>query len=193
LRRESSQGLELSPSQKEDLRLAGWKLSGADRRSFQAEIALKYCGGSARKTERLLGWSRNSIELGLAEKRTGIICVGAQAHCSGIKRWEERYPETAAVLCELADAASQQDPTFGTTLAYTRLTAAEAVRQLLARGYAPETLPSVGSMFNVLNRLDYRLRPVVKARPKKNCPKRMPSSRTSKPKTPTPTRVVSNA
>jgi len=185
--------LELTPSQKEDLRLAGWKLSGADRRSFQAEIALKYCDGSARRTERLLGWSRNSIELGLAEKRTGIICVGAQAHFSGIKRWEERYPAMAAVLCELADTHAQQDPTFGTTLAYTRLTAAEALRQLVARGYAPETIPSVSSMSAVLNRLGYRLRPVVKSRPKKNCPKRMPSLPTSKPKTPTPTTAVSNA
>ncbi len=75
----------LNPSQIEDLRLAASKLLGASRRSFQAQMALKYCGGSARLTETVFGWGRNNVELGLAEKRTGITCIGAQAAFGGNK------------------------------------------------------------------------------------------------------------
>ena len=45
----------LSASQIEDLKLASSKMSGAKRRSFQAAITLKYCQGSARQAERVLG------------------------------------------------------------------------------------------------------------------------------------------
>ena len=44
----------LASSQVEDLRLAGSKLTGAERRSFQASMALKYCGGNARLAEMRL-------------------------------------------------------------------------------------------------------------------------------------------
>ena len=62
----------LSSSQIQDLRLAAAKMTGAARRAFQAEMALKYCHGSARFAETLLGWSRDAVEVGLAEYRTGI-------------------------------------------------------------------------------------------------------------------------
>jgi len=108
---------ELSFSQIEDLQLAASQLRGAKRRSFQAEMALKYCGGSARLTETVLGWGRNNVALGLAEKRTRITCIGAQAAFGGNKSWEERYPEAAASLREIAEAHAQQDPSFLTTIA----------------------------------------------------------------------------
>ena len=85
-------------------------MTGARRRAFQAEIAIKYCNSSARLTEVVFGWGRNTVETGLAEKRTGIVCVGAQSGFSGSKRWEERYPEAAVALGKLAEAHCQQDP-----------------------------------------------------------------------------------
>ncbi|MEH2448049.1 MAG: hypothetical protein V7K18_20440 [Nostoc sp.] len=59
----------------EDLRLAVWKMNGVERRSFQAQMTLKYLKGSARQAETVFGWGRQNIEVGLAEKRTGITCV----------------------------------------------------------------------------------------------------------------------
>ncbi len=171
--------LTLSSSQREDLRLASAKLSGVKRRYFQAEMAIKYCQGNARLTERIFGWSRETVALGLAEKRTGIICVGAQTGFSGAKRWEEKQPEVADSLKKLAESHSQQDPTFATTIAYTRLTAAEALKQLAQQGYMPEQLPSLSTMIEVLNRTGYRLRKVVKAKPQKKLQKPTISSRTS--------------
>ena len=77
----------------------------------------------------MFGWGRETVQLGLHEQRTGLICVGAQAACGGHRLWEAQHPEVAQALWRLADAPSQQDPTFRTVLAYTRLTAAEALAQ----------------------------------------------------------------
>lgn len=164
---------QLSSSQRADLKLASAKLSGVKRRDFQASMSIKYCQGNARMTERMFGWSRETVALGLAEKRTGIICMGAQTGFSGAKRWEEKQPEVADSLMKLAESHCQQDPTFATTIAYTRLTAAEALKQLAQQGFQPEQLPSLSTMTEVLNRMDYRLRKVVKAKPQKKFQKPM--------------------
>jgi hypothetical protein len=130
--------------------------------------------------------------LGLAEKRTGIRCIGAQSGYSGAKRWEEKQPAAAAALRLLAESQSQQEPTFQSSIAYTRLTsksaleafaidrnmvvvidytrltsksALEALRQ---QGFSEESLPSVSGMALILNRMGYRLRKVLKAKPKKS-------------------------
>jgi hypothetical protein len=160
----------------EDLKLAASQMLGEKRRSFQAAMALKYCEGNARQAEKVFGWSRRTVALGLHEKRTGIVCLGAQEACCGNKLWEEKHPEVAEALWELAETQSQQDPTFRTALAYTRLTAAEALKQLRNQGFAEDVLPSPSTMAEVLNRNGYRLRAVVKAKPQKKFRKRTPSS-----------------
>ena len=153
--------------QMQDLRLAASKMRGAARRAFQAQMALKYCDGSARRAEPICGWSREAVEVGLAEHRTGMLCLGAQSAFSGRKRWEEHAPEAAAALRQLAEAHAQQDPTFRTTLAYTRLTAKAAGEALRAQGVSEEQLPSPSTMAAVVNRMGYRLRKVIKAKPQK--------------------------
>jgi hypothetical protein len=157
----------LRPSQIVDLRLAASKMTGPTRRAFQAEMALKYCGGPPLLAETLFGWGRHTVEVGLAERRTGILCLGAQAAFSGRKRWEDTQPEAAAALSRLAEAHAQQDPTFRTTLAYTRLTAKAALEALRVQGYGADQLPSPSTMAEVLNRMGFRLRKVVKAKPQK--------------------------
>ena len=173
----------LPSSQIDDFRLAASKMSGAARRSFQAEMTLKYCDGNARLAERLFGWGRVNIEVGLAERRSGIICMGAQTGYSGTKRWEDKQPEAAEALRELAEAHAQQDPTFQTCIAYTRLTAQQALEQLRQQGFAPEQLPAPSTMSVILNRMGYRLQPVVKAKPQKNSQKPTQFLTTSKPRT----------
>jgi hypothetical protein len=157
----------LRPSQIADLRLAASKMTGATRRAFQAEMAVKYCRGNPLLAETLFGWGRHTVEVGLAERRTGIRCLGAQAAFSGRKPWEDAQPEAADALRRLAEAHAQQDPTFRTTLAYTRLTAKAALQALRAQGYREDQLPSPRTMAAVLNRMGFRLRKVVKAKPLK--------------------------
>ena len=157
----------LSSSQIADLRLAASQLSGPKRRAFEAEMALNHCGGNPLLAETLFGWGRQTVALGLAERRTGILCLGAQSAFSGRKRWEERHPQVAEALRQLADAHAQQDPTFRTSLTYTRLTAQAAGKALREQGYSEEPLPSPSTMAEVVNRMGFRLRKVVKAKPQK--------------------------
>src|SRR5215468_752739 len=159
-----------SPSQIADLRLAASNMTGPTRRAFEAEMTLKYCGGTPLLAETIFGWGRRTVAVGLAERRTGILCLGAQSAFSGRKRWEERHPQVAEALRQLADAHAQQDPTFRTSLTYTRLTAKAALEALREQGYREEQLPSPSTMAEVLNRLGFRLRKVVKAKPQKKIP-----------------------
>ena len=175
----------------DDLKFAASKMLGAERRAFQAAMALKYCAGSPRQAEVVFGWSRRAVELGLHEKRTGIVCLGAQSAFGGDKLWEEKHPKVADALWILAQSHSQQDPTFHTTLSFTRLTAAEALKQLRAQGFPEEVLPSASTMAEVLNRNGYRLRPVLKAKPQKKFRKPTPSSPTSTKRTRPPKGVRS--
>lgn len=107
----------LSASQIADLRLAASKMTGPTRRAFQAEMTVKYCQGNPLQAETVFGWGRRTVALGLSERRTGIICLGAQSAFSGRKRWEDTHPEVAAVLHRLAETHAQHDPTCRTTLA----------------------------------------------------------------------------
>ena len=157
----------LTPSHIADVRLAASTMTGAKRRAFEAEMTLKYCEGNPLQAESTFGWSRRTVALGLAERRTGLMCLGAQSAFSGRKRWEDTHPQVAEALCQLAEVHAQQDPTFRTRLAYTRLTAKAALEALRAQGYREDQLPSPSTMAEVLNRMGFRLRKVIKAKPQK--------------------------
>ena len=105
-----------------NLKCAARLLSGYRRRQFQSEMALKYCDGSARRTEKVFGWGRDAVETGLNERRTGIRCLDAY-HLRGRKRTEDRCPAIARYVHGLVEPQSQADPKFQTTFAYTRVTA----------------------------------------------------------------------
>src|SRR5256885_516690 len=85
----------LTPPQIADLRLAASKMTGAKRRAFEAAMTLKYCAGNPLQAEITFGWSRRTVALGLAERRTGLMCLGAQSAFSGRKRWEDTHPQVA--------------------------------------------------------------------------------------------------
>jgi hypothetical protein len=63
----------------------------------------------------------------------------------------------------MVDAESQTDPTFQTTRLFTRLSAAEAGKQLIEqKGYCEEELPCAEAIRSKLNELGYRLRAIKK-------------------------------
>jgi hypothetical protein len=158
---------DLTQEQIADIRLAASRMSGFQRRGFMAEMSLKYCDGSPRLTESVFGWSRDTVETGLGEKRTGILCIGFQSSRCGNKPWEEKHPGMAEFLCKIAEDQSQQDPTFQSSMAFTRLTTQSALNALVEARFSGSDLPSLSSMAEILNRLGYRLRKVVKAKPLK--------------------------
>jgi hypothetical protein len=57
------------------LRSAARRLSGAQRRLFEAEVALALCQGSPRAAERRFGFCRDAAATGQHETRTGLRCV----------------------------------------------------------------------------------------------------------------------
>jgi hypothetical protein len=124
----------LSSSQIADVRLAASNMSGPTRRAFEAEMTLKYCEGRPLLADIGFGWGRHTVEVGPAERRTGLRCLGAQSAFSGRKRWEDVQREAAEDLRRLAEAHAQQAPPFRTPLAYTRLTAKAALAALRAQG-----------------------------------------------------------
>ena len=162
--------MSLTPPQIASLRLAASHLTGATRRAFQAEMTLKYCDGNARRAEDIFGWGRHNIAIGLAEKRTGIVCLSLHAAVSGRRRWEERYPEAAEALVDLAFAHAPQAPTFRTTVSSTRLTANTALEGLRQQGMEAAILPAPSTRAVILHRLGFRLRHVVKSKPLKKVP-----------------------
>lgn len=122
--------IELSEQVLETIKSAARKLTGRERRQFQAETALEYCGGRARQAERAFGWGRDAVNTGLHELRTGIRCHNSFS-ARGRHQTEQKHPEIAQQIHTLVEPESQADPKFQTPLAYTRMTA-KAVREQLA-------------------------------------------------------------
>ena len=147
---------------------AAKRLTGHPRRLFQAEMALKYCDGSGRRAERVLGWGREAVETGLHELRTGIRCVDDYSS-RGRHKTEDKFPELTAEIQALVEPHSQADPKFQTPLAYTRMTAKAVHEQLAAKAsQTSRAVPAERTLYDILNRLGYRLRRVRKTKPQKN-------------------------
>jgi transposase len=180
---------ELTESVRETIRSAARKLTGFRRRQFQAETAIKYCQGNPRRAEQVFGWGRDAVNTGLNELRTGIRCVDGFS-TRGRRKTEEQQPELIREIHALVDSHSQADPKFQTPLAYTRMTA-KAVREQLAANTAEKNrhVPAERTMYDILNRLGYRLRRVRKTKPQKNFPRPTPSSTTCGKSTPRPRRT----
>jgi len=155
----------------QSIRSAARRLTGFRRRAFQAEMTLKYCGGSARRAERLFGWRRSTVELGLNELRTGIRCLD-NTSARGRPQTEERSPEIAEKVRETVEPHAPADPKFQTTPAYTRITAARVREALLRDESLRPLVPSRQTVGEILNRLGYLPRRVQKTRPEKKFPKR---------------------
>lgn len=140
-------------------------LKGYARRHFMAETVKTVFNGSPSQAESELSWNRGTINKAVDELEGGF-CYIDQYHRRGRKASEEHLPSLLDDLRSIADQCSQTDPTFRTTQLYTRLTAAEARRQLVARkGYSDDELPSEETIRQKLNGLGYRLKRVKKANP----------------------------
>jgi Rhodopirellula transposase DDE domain len=169
---------ELTESVKETIKSAAGKLTGFRRRQFQAEMTIKYCQGHPRRAEEIFGWGRDAVNTGLNELRSGIRCVD-RFSARGRHKTEEQQPELVSEIHRLIEPESQADPKFQTPLAYTRMTAKAVHEQLKANAVGKnQHVPAERTVHDILNRLGYRLRPVLKTKPQKKFPKPTPSSTT---------------
>jgi hypothetical protein len=152
------------------IRSAARRLTGHERRSFVAEVTQTLCADNPRQSERMFGWGRETVALGIRERDAGIRCQ--ESFCQrGRKRTEDKHPELLHHIRELVEPHTQADPQLQNAFAYTRLTA-KALRAALIeqKGYRSEDLPSDRTLQQILNRLGYRLRRIQKAKPLKKIP-----------------------
>jgi Rhodopirellula transposase DDE domain len=142
------------------------RLTGYQRRLFQAEVAIELCGGSARHAERRFGWGRDTVEKGLNELQHGVRCLENFA-ARGRQRTEQKDPQLAADIRAIVEPHTHADPELKSPRRYTNLSAAEVRHALIAKGYSEEQLPSERTMRDILNRMNYRLKRIQKGKPLK--------------------------
>ena len=170
--------MELTDSIKTLLIATATALKGSARRLFMARTVKELGPGGQQRAARELGWGRMTIRKGMRELDSGITCIDAVG-LRGRKRAEDHLPNLLTDIRAIVDGQSQADPQFRTNRLYTRLTAAEVRRQLIAqKGYTAAALPTVATISTKLNALGYYPQTVAKSRPQKKSQKPMPSSPT---------------
>jgi len=168
--------MELTEAVKALLREAAQALTGSERRRFLARTVEELGPGGQRRAERELGWSRVTIRKGQRELTSGFGCLDGFA-LRGRKRAEAHLPALLDDLEAVVVGQSQADPSFRTTRLYTRLTAGEVRRRLIAeKGYTDAELPCVQTIGAKLNALGYHPQTVAKSNPPKSSPRPTPSS-----------------
>ncbi len=148
------------------IRSGARRLTGYQRRLFQAAVATALCGGCARQAERRFGWGRETVEKGLHERQHGLRCLENFA-ARGRQRSEQKDPQLAADIRAIVEPHTYTDPELKSARRYTNLSAAAVRQALIDRGYPQEELPSVRTLRDILNRLNYRLKRIQKGKPLK--------------------------
>ena len=147
------------------LRVGAQRLTGHQRRLFQAQVCLALCNGNTRQAERRFGWGRHTVHKGLHEWQTGIRCL-ENFQARGSRRSEDRNPQLAADIRTVVEPHTYADPELKSTRRYSNLTAAEVLTALQTnKGYRAEELPSERTMRDILNRMNYRLKRIQKGKP----------------------------
>jgi hypothetical protein len=148
------------------------------RRRAMGDVTMVLLDGKPRVAEDVFGWSRKAVELGIHEYQTGIACIN-DISARGKPRIEDKHPKLLAEIQTIMEPHSESESSLRTTLLYTNVTAKTVHEALVQKGWSEQTLPSVRTISNLLNRQDYRLRTVAKSKVQKKQTKPMPSSKTS--------------
>ena len=148
------------------------------RRQAMGDVAVTILEGRARVAEEIFGWGRSGVVIGINEFQSGIVCVNdlSPRHKPKI---EDKAPELLADIQTIMEPHSQAEPRLRTTLLYTNMTAQAVHDALVAKGWTEDSLPTVRTKSNILNRQEYRLRTVAKTKVQKKRQKPTPSSPTS--------------
>jgi hypothetical protein len=151
-------------------------LKASQRRLFMAKTVAAMGRGGQLWAEAHLGWNRATIRKGAHESRSGMTCVDAFS-ARRRKPAEEHLPRLLDDIRGIADGQSQADPKFQTARLFTRISAAEVRRRLIAtKGDTDAELPTQQTLNKKLNLLGFRLTKVAKSRPQKRSSRPTPSS-----------------
>lgn len=148
------------------------------RRCAMGDVTVVLLDGKQRVAENVFGWNRRAIEVGIHEHQTGITCINDIS--TRVKpKTEDKHPKLLAEIQAIMEPHSESEPSLRSTLLYTNMTAKTVHEALVQKGWSTQSLPSVRTISNLLNRQDYRLRTVAKAKVQKKPLRPTPSLRTS--------------
>jgi Rhodopirellula transposase DDE domain len=142
------------------------RLTGDQRRSFQAEVATELRGGNARLAERRFGWGRDTVEEGLHGWHHGVR--RPENFSARVRqRSEPEAPQLAADIRALVEPHTDADPELKSSRRYTDLSAAEVRDALIQKGYPRGGRPSERPMRDIRDRMNYRLKRIQRGKPLK--------------------------
>jgi hypothetical protein len=141
-----------------------------DRRCAMGDVTQSLLDSKHRVAESVFGWSRSAVQVGIKEFQTGISCVNDIS--TRIKPMtEDKNPKLLAEIRALMEPHSESESSLRTTLLYTNMTARTVYDALVEKGWTVESLPTLRTISNILNRQGYRLRTVAKTRVQKKLQK----------------------
>jgi len=147
------------------LRVGAQRLTGHQRRLFQAQGCSTLCDGNPRQAERRFGWGRQTVQKGLHELQSGVRCL-EHFKARGRRRSEDQNPQLAHAIRAVVEPQTYADPELKSARRYSNLSAAEVLTALQTiKGYRAEDLPSERTMRDILNRMNYRLKRIQKGKP----------------------------
>ncbi len=158
--------VDITTSQYDELlQIGAQRLTGYQRRLFQAQVCATLCDRNPRQAERRFGWGRQTVQQGLCEWQSGVRCLENFA-ARGRRCTEDQNPQLAQDIRAIVEPQTYADPELKSTRRYSNLSAAE-VRLALqtSKGYRAEDLPSERTMRDILNRMNYRLKRIQKGKP----------------------------
>jgi len=147
------------------------------RRRAMGDVTLTLLDAKHRVAEDVFGWGRSAVEVGVKEFQTGFSCVNDISDRRKPKT-EEKSPELLTEIRTIMEPDSEAESHLRTTFLYTNMTARSVYNALVENGWPEESLPSVRTISNILNRQDYRLRTVAKTKVQKKQRKPTRSSKT---------------
>ena len=125
------------------------------RRRAMGDVTQSLLDGKHRVAEDVFGWGRSSVEIGIKEFQTGILCVNDISKRLKPKT-EEKNPELLAEIHDIMEPHSESESHLRTTLLYTNMTAKAVFDALVEKGWSAESLPTVRTISNILIRQNYR-------------------------------------
>ena len=137
-----------------------------ERRGAIGDVAVSLLDGKKRVAQTVFGWNRHTVEVGIHEFQTGIVCIN-DITTRFKPRSENKDPKLLADIQAIMEPHSESDLSLRTTLLYSNMTAKMVHGALIQKGWSAESLPKVRTISNILNRQSYRLRTVAKTKVQK--------------------------
>ena len=138
----------------------------AERRQAMGDVTLSLLDGKHRVAETVFGWNRSTVAVGINEFQTGIACINDLSTRLNPKS-EVKNPKLLADIHAIMEPHSESESSLRTTLLYSNMTAKVVYHALVEKGWAVESLSTVRTISNILNRQGYRLRTVAKTKVQK--------------------------